>query len=326
MRHGPTLDPSKSFADEYLPISLDTLCPVPVLDFDLYVPIGNPGGVVLYREKNYRLERKDLDQLHQTGIRTLYISSAAQTAYRRYLFDSAIKNSGVPPAQRFQVLTTVTRSAFDAAFRCVSPDHLCRFAGEFGKYLADIVCDPDFALFDLLTLLKHDYQTYTHSVNVSACATALMQMFGNEDAAELRRIASAAMLHDIGKRRLPRELLTKRRLLNEQEKELLCEHPKIAFDELCMRADQSWPALMIVYQHHERVDGKGYPVGLVGDEIHPWARACAIGNTFEMLKSDRSLHGMMRLRDIAELMDSKAGRDFDEEMVRCWTSAIRQKS
>jgi putative nucleotidyltransferase with HDIG domain len=325
MKVRTTVAAGDACTEEYLPIGLETLSPVPVLDFDLYVPIGNPGGVVLYREKNYRLERQDLDQLQQNGLRTLYISAASQTAYHRYLFDTAIKNTGMPPVQRFQVLTTVTRSAFDAAFRSISPDHVCRFAGEFGKHLVDVVCDPDFALFDLLSLLKHDYHTYTHTVNVAACAAALAHTLGNYDADALRQIAAGAMLHDVGKRRLPRELLNRPTPLSRREKEIFREHPKIAFEELSMREDQSWQTLMMVYQHHERADGKGYPVGIAGDEIHEWARICSICDVFDMLRADRSLHGLMRLRDIAENMERRAGRDFDEEMVRCWTSTIRQK-
>lgn len=312
-------------AEEYLPIGLETLSPVPVLDFDLYVPIGNPGGVVLYREKNYRLNREDLDQLQRNGLRTLYISAASQTAYHRYLFDTAIKNTGVPPVQRFHVLRTVTRSAFETAFRSISADYVCRFAGEFGKHLAEVVCDPDFAVFDLISLLKHDYHTYTHTVNVAACVTALAYMFWQYDADTLGQVAAGAMLHDVGKRRLPRELLNKRTPLASHEKELFREHAKIGFEELSMREDQNWPTLMMVYQHHERMDGKGYPVGIEGEEIHEWARICTICDVFDALRADRSLHGVMRLQDIAEAMESRAGRDFDREMVRCWTSTIRQK-
>ena len=86
--------------------------------------------MVLYRERDYPLDRDDLQRLAQQGLETLYIPLDAQKGYRRYLFDMVVKNVGADPKQRYQVLTRATRAAFDAAFRSISPNHLVEFAGE----------------------------------------------------------------------------------------------------------------------------------------------------------------------------------------------------
>ena len=65
------------------------------------------------------------------------------------------------------------------------------------------------------------------------------------------------------------------------------EHPTRGFKELCRREDLTWGQLMMVYSHHERCDGRGYPVGLIQSEIHEYARICAIADVYEALCRDR---------------------------------------
>ncbi len=318
--------PSGCECEDYLPIALDTLCPTPVLNFDIYIRPEDAGGVVLYRERNYPLEPEHLQRLSEQGQKTLYIPLDAQRAYRRYLFDMVVKNVGADPKKRYQVLTRATRAAFDAAFRSISPHHMVEFAEEFGTHMADIVCNGGLLLFDLLSLMQHDYYTYTHSVNVCTCTVALANMLWDDANADLKPIAAGSVMHDIGKRRIPRYIIRKRGPLSEEERELIRQHPAIGFEEICMRRDVTWGGLMTVYQHHERIDGSGYPARVVGDETHEWARMCAVADVFDALRADRPYHKGKRLQDVLEYLDSRAGRELDQEMVRCWNSAIKSNS
>lgn len=93
-----------------------------------------------------------------------------------------------------------------------------------------------------------------------------------------------------------------------------------------MREDMTWGGLMTVYQHHERLDGRGYPAGVTHEDIHEWARICAIADVFDALRSDRSYRKALKTEDIVEYLQSRAGRDFDKEMVKCWNLAIKSKS
>jgi HD-GYP domain-containing protein (c-di-GMP phosphodiesterase class II) len=310
----------------YMPVVLDTLCPASALEFDLYVPAGNIDGVVLYRERNYPLEPDDLRSLADHGVQTLYIPAECQNAYRRYLFDSVVKNTSAPPIQRYKVLTTATRSAFTAAFRSISPHHMVQFADEFGKHMADIICSEELSVFDLTCLMQHDRYTFTHCVNVCTCSVALANILWNDPRADLRGIASGSVLHDVGKRRIPRVLLNKRGALTDTEREILRQHPRIGFEELCMREDVSWGGLMAIYQHHERTDGRGYPAQLTKKEIHEWARICMVADVFDALRSDRPYRKAHRLQDVVQHLESQAGRALDREMVQCWNSAIKCKN
>ena len=312
--------------DGYVPVALETLCPTPVLDFDLYISSGGAGGAVLYRERNFPLDGEELARLSQRGIETLYIPTDAQNAYRRYMFDMVVKNSGADPKLRYQVLLKVTRTAFDSAFKSISPDNLVKFADEFSTNMVDIICNDELQVFDLICLMQHDRYTYTHSVNVCTYSVALANMLWNDSDADLKPIAAAAVMHDIGKRRIPGHIIRKRGALTDEERALVQEHPVTAFEELCMRRDVTWGGLMTVYQHHERIDGRGYPTGLAANEIHEWARICAIADVFDAMTSDRSYRKAIQLRNVMDHLESRAGSEFDREMVRCWNSAIKSKS
>lgn len=314
-----------SDGEGYLPVALGTLCPAPVLDFDLYIRAEKGSGMVLYRERNYPLGVEDLTRLSERGLTTLYIPWEEQKAYRRHLFDNVIKNTGADPKQRYQVLTTATRAAFNAAFRSISPNHMVEFAEQFSTSMVDIVCGGEIQAFDLLSLMQHDNYTYTHSVNVCTCAVSLANMLWDDASADLKPIARGAILHDIGKRRIPGYIIRKCQPLTEEERELIRQHPLTGFEELCMRDDVTWGGLMAVFQHHERIDGSGYPSRLVGEEIHELGRICAVADVFDALLSDRPYHRPRPLAEVVEYLESQAGRMFDQEMVRCWTFAIKKK-
>ncbi len=83
---------------------------------------------------------------------------------------------------------------------------------------------------------------------------------------------------------------------------------------------------MMVYGHHERCDGGGYPIGLIRGETHVYARLCAIADTYAALTSDRPHRRASRKANVIEYLDRQAGRAFDEEMTRCWIATVTSKT
>ena len=80
--------------------------------------------------------------------------------------------------------------------------------------------------------------------------------------------------------------------------------------------------LMLVYQNHVRFDGTGYPVGLRGEEIHPWARMLAIVDVFDAMTGARPYRRPASAREALEYIGRGAGSHFDPEMVQCWNSVM----
>ncbi len=101
-------------------------------------------------------------------------------------------------------------------------------------------------------------------------------------------------------------------------------HPVLGFRKLAHREDLFEGQLMMAYQHHERLDGKGYPVGCVESDIHPWAKLCAVVDVFEALTSQRPYRTPMPRSKALMLQQRDSGTAFDPEMLACWKSIIQR--
>jgi len=312
----------KSATSGLVAIAVETLMPRDALDFDLYLWSSADSPPILYREANYPLDETDLDRLLSQGIQTLYIPAAKCRSYQQYLRKVVLRNSRLRPAQRFTLLKRANRAMFESAFRSGLPTRMVQFAEEFGRQLWEVVCDRDTVLSHLFSVMDHDYLTYTHLTNVCTYSVALAHWLGITRPVDIGAIAAGALLHDYGKRHVPPAILNKTDRLTQSEREIIRGHVAAGFIAFCMQEEIQWGQLMMIYQHHERLNGRGYPVGAVGEEIHPWARICAIADVFDALTSTRPYRPPDPLEDVLEYLQERAGSDFDAEMVRCWVKKI----
>ncbi|MGO9113855.1 MAG: HD-GYP domain-containing protein [Thermoguttaceae bacterium] len=305
-----------------MPIGVETLCASNVLPFDLYLPGERRGRLVLYRQRKHPIVESDLQRLTQRGVRTLYIAQGDSANYREYLRERILTNDDIPPVQRYQVLREATRAVLTAALTRGDPDSTVKLTRELSEGMVRTVCDSQIVLNDLLRVMSHDYSVFTQAMNVATNCLMLAKRLGISEKQELLQIGQGALLHDIGMQGVPRHIMEKRERLTDCERRIMQEHPVRGFKELCRREDLTWGQLMMVYSHHERCDGRGYPVGLVRPEIHEYARLCAIADVYETLSRDRPGRRASRRCDVLEYLERQAGRGFDEEMMRCWMSVV----
>lgn len=127
---------------------------------------------------------------------------------------------------------------------------------------------------------------YKHSVNVAALSSMLGKWIGFEEK-EINLLTYAAILHDIGKTKIPKNILNKVSALSLVEKKAIQVHSKIGYNFIkdipFIHKSVSYGILM----HHERMDGSGYPLGVTGDKIHPFAKIIAIADVFDAVNSNR---------------------------------------
>ena len=173
--------------------------------------------------------------------------------------------------------------------------------------------------------MYHDFNTCGHSFNVSAYCVMIAKGLGIEGQKEVEQIAIGALLHDVGKLQVPPGILNKTGRLAPHERETVRRHPQAGFRELCFQEALSWGQLMMVYQHHERIDGDGYPVGIPGTEIHPWARLCSVADVFDAMTCHRPDRKRFVLSDVVKHINEKAGKRLDKEIVQCWTAMVKAK-
>lgn len=308
----------------YLPIAVGTLAPAAMLDFDLFV-LADRSEPVLFRGKNYPLTADDIERTRESGRGTLYIRLAEHERYCEHLRQVVLENPQLPAAERIQVLKAVNRSVFETAFQSVNTQRYVQFADQFAAELTRTVCEGDVGLTDIMKLAVHDYYTFTHVANVTTFCLLLARAMGYHDPQTLREIGTGALLHDYGKRAVSRSLLNYVGRLAESDRRALQQHPASGFRQLCLRPDVTWGQLMMVYQHHERPDGKGYPVGVRGDEIHPWARLCKVADVLDALTADRPYRRGDCPRSVVAMMERQADKEFDRETVECLRTMINGK-
>ena len=307
----------------YLPIATAALCPASVLDCDLFIQRPGSPYAELYRGSKYPLEQDDLDRLRVDGMDHLYIRSEDAEAFRKYLCDNVLHDPSVPAPKRMKALREVTRVTFQDALTANDCNRMVDVATDFGRDLACVVIERNIVFRELFTTLEHDFYTFTHVCNVSMYCAALASKMWMNSAEELAELAAGALLHDVGKRHISPLILNKPGKLTDDEWLQIREHPVSGFKELMGRGDLTWPQLMMVYQHHERLDGSGYPAGITGDEMHPWARLCAVADVFDALTCQRPYRRAMPLNDVCDYLLKHAGQWFDKEAVTCWTNHVR---
>lgn len=136
-----------------------------------------------------------------------------------------------------------------------------------------------------LTVETRDPYTAGHQTRVAELACAIAKEMGlSHDQTEGIRLAG--VIHDLGKIYVPAEILNRPGKLSHIERELIHVHPQVGFDIL-KNISFPWPIAKIVYQHHERMNGKGYPVGLSGEDILLEARIIAVADVVEAMSSHR---------------------------------------
>lgn len=309
-----------------IPIGIRTLLASAECQFDVYRQ-GERAGLppVLYCRRGHPFAQNDIDRLVTRGVSTLYIPARDSQVYRDYLRDNILKNEDLQPEQRYQALCEAARAVLSKALSGGDSAAAVQVTAELSKDIVDMVCDSELMVSQLLKSMMHDYSGFTHAMNVSTYCLLLARRMGISNEQELLRIGQGALLHDIGMQYVPRRILDKTRKLTDKERQVLQQHTTRGFVELCRRDDLTVGQLMMVYGHHERCDGRGYPAALVRSEIHEYARICAVTDVYAALSSDRPHRVASRHANVVEYLDRQGGRAFDEEMTRCWIDIIQTK-
>ena len=159
--------------------------------------------------------------------------------------------------------------------------------------------------------------TYTkgHSTSVSKYSEALARAI-NLPEKEINRITLGALLHDVGKIGIPENVLRKEGPLSDEEWAIMKQHPVIGVDKVLKPNVSLRDLIPIVKYHHERIDGRGYPDNLLGDEIPLAAKIVAIADTYHALTSDRPYRRGMSMERAISILEEGAGTQWDADLIR----------
>lgn len=176
-------------------------------------------------------------------------------------------------------------------------------------------------VINLQDMRSFDDYLYAHSVE-TCILSVVLGISSKMDAIKLRDLAIGALLHDVGKVKIPLEIMNKPDSLTPEEWEQMKKHTVYGFEMLRRNDELSLLSAHVAYQHHERMDAKGYPRGLQGDDILMFAKIVAIADSYDALTCDKVYRKRFLPHEAMEIIKSSAGTQFDVPMVKAFFENI----
>jgi putative nucleotidyltransferase with HDIG domain len=169
-----------------------------------------------------------------------------------------------------------------------------------------------------------DPYTSGHQRRVAELAVAIGRQMGLPEESCISLIRTAAVIHDIGKTTVPSEILSKPGRLSPEEFGLIKTHSQVGY-EIIKRANLPDPVAEVVLQHHERLDGSGYPQGLSGDDILPEAQILAVADVVEAMFSHRPYRPALGIDAALNELSAGSGTRYYPDVVAACTAVFREK-
>lgn len=179
-------------------------------------------------------------------------------------------------------------------------------------------------LLSLLNALKekHNY-TYNHSLRVSKYSMCIGEKL-KLNKSDMRYLFLGSLLHDIGKLKIPNEILHKKTKLTDEEFEIMKKHSTYSAEILKEQGANS-KLVQIVKGHHERYDGKGYPDGLKENKISLLSRIISVADSFDAITSTRCYSTKKNIDYVINELKSNSGTQFDPTIVNIFLKLLKEK-
>ncbi|MFU2210652.1 HD-GYP domain-containing protein [Solidesulfovibrio sp. C21] len=315
MQGKATMDSREDF---YFAVSPLMIFPKTLGRFRVY--IKQAGNYVLYAAENEQFTSRHRQKLHDAGVAEVYVRAEQKPDFDRYIekhLPQILADSIIPVEERAKVLYTaadaVVREVFETRLpKGIGKREYSRIANLVEKSLKFLAIDE--SLKRIADLASHDYTVHTHNVQVFVFSTAILQSM-KVDEYTLVQAGIGALLHDIGKTRIPVEILSKPGPLTPEERAVINTHPAKGL-ALCQDVPLTQTAAHCILMHHERMDGSGYPGGLPGELIPPHVRALAVADVYDALTTKRPYADAMQPFQALRLMRDEMSDAFDLDVFK----------
>jgi HD-GYP domain-containing protein (c-di-GMP phosphodiesterase class II) len=306
------------------------------LSFDLYVNSSS----IKSREKFIRifhagrvLSTNELEELHQKYLQ-LYIPEHQRSTYLKSLVKSSaddMTKATVLKESALKYLENIFDKNKEFSTELLSENiNACK---EVVESMVDMLDQHDVdSLRGLIGNLSfHDFYTYDHSINVSMyCITIYKALHPKASKKELMHAGLGGLLHDLGKIRIPTNILNKPGSLSEAEYQMMKQHPHFGIGLLLeghceVDGDVDLQVIgRVIHEHHENFDGSGYPRRLKGkSEIHLLARICTIADFFDAITTKRTYGEVLGVAEAMNVLRKCRGIKLDPELFDIFDQHVR---
>ncbi|HEX2946414.1 MAG TPA: HD-GYP domain-containing protein [Clostridia bacterium] len=269
---------------------------------------SSDGGVLL--AQGVELKESYIDHLKNHGINEVYLEDDIST-------DITVRDV-VRDETRNEAVVLVKKLMTNYQFsESIDVEEVKKTVN---KILDELLGNDDI-LYNLSEIKSVDDYTFEHSVNV--CILSLITGIGLEfDISRLRELGTGAMLHDIGKLCIPKEILKKPSQLTVEEFEEIKKHTILGYELLKKSGKVNLASAYIAFGHHERYDGSGYPLQLKNENIHMYARIAAVADVYDALTSDRVYRKKLKPNEVFEYITSLGVHHFDPRIIESFVKYV----
>ncbi|MCB0363321.1 MAG: HD domain-containing protein, partial [Bdellovibrionales bacterium] len=296
---------------EFIKIRMASIHPSFPVPFDIFVWIN--GRHVHYLRGGDTLSASKIENFEKKAPDSFFIRIENRQDYKNYVHQQ-LNSDKLSPNEKALILRESSFSLVEELFE--SPD-VARALEEskaiIDQFVSFIDEEPDSMAY-LIGLSSHDFYTYTHSLDVSIYSLGLGKI-ASYQGDELKELGLGALFHDIGKRHVSVEIITKTGPLDDNEWAQMQRHPTYGL-KILTEHNGSENLKACCFEHHESFLGNGYPQQLSGHEIHPMARIVAITDTYDALTTKRSYNLPMTPTDALEFMTKKLAGRYDKELLQ----------
>jgi HD-GYP domain-containing protein (c-di-GMP phosphodiesterase class II) len=288
---------------------------------------GYPRYVLFCRgDEQFGSDRKGV--LIERNVEKLYIPSKDYNNFFKYQernLPNILANNNLSSREKSHAVYHVAKRLTKEVLQDICTDGVdLDRAKNWVKYTIGFILNDENAFSGLLSMTSHDYYTYTHSINLSV----LGLLFGRHlslGTDNLNTFGTGMLLHDVGKIEVPLEILNKPGKLTKDEFEVIKKHPEAGYRLLKDKENIEEESLKVVIQHHENIDGTGYPYGIGGDEIDLYGKLSRIIDVYDAITTRRCYAGSMNPFDALKEMRESMISCFDMELFKEFVSFLGAK-
>lgn len=267
-----------------------------------------------------------IDSLLKLGITGVYIREGEEDPEEEnisLLAKSVIEKTRVEDRSKVKLTESVKKRVAEGIqylYNNTDTQDFTDATNQITDELMRAISDNEAIAVDISTLKISDEYTFKHSVDVATMAMIVAKQHGLNDK-EVYEIGIAGLLHDLGKSKIPNEVLNKPGRLNDEEFAIMKQHSVYGYEILKEKENYSPSVLLGVLQHHEKMNGMGYPMGVSSEKMHLFAKILSVVDIYDALVTERSYKKAFSQRDAVEMIMSMT-QELDLDVMKSFLESM----
>ncbi|MBN2210660.1 MAG: HD domain-containing protein [Sedimentisphaerales bacterium] len=310
----------------YLEVPLENIKPKYFSKMSIYLKKDN--NYSLYCDADYYFSDSDRRRLLENHVNIVYVSAKDSKRYYRNMendMSDILKSKKLNAQFKSNILYSTNLALAEELMEKPPESDQVRRAQDMASNTLDFVLNESKALQHLTNISYHDGYSSSHIVNACSVASALAKEIGMTDHEIMEAISRGAILHDVGKSFISSDILDSKLELSFEDMDTIRSHVKHGYNHLSTMGFIAPNVMHYIMQHHERLDGSGYPEKLRGGDITMFGRIGGIVDSFEAMTSIRPFREkVLSIEDAMQELRNQSPEKYDRDIVNIFCNMIER--